>query len=330
MKIVIPDDYQGIFLTSPSLPRLERLGEVTIHGDKITDEADAISRMQGASIVLGNRERTPLSRDVLTSLPGLKLLSMTGTGFVNLDLPSATELGILVTRTPGQSVRAVTELTYGLMLAAARKLAFLDRSVRAGAWPSVAGYELQGRTLGIIGLGTIGRDVASIAPAFRMNVVAWGPTLTPERAEASGATYLPLHDLLRTADVVSIHLRTSKETRGIIGAAEIALMKRTSILINTARAALTDEVALATALQEHRIAAAGLDVYMDEPLPADSPFLKLDNVVLSPHTGWTTAEVFERFVSTAIENVENYLAGHPTEMLNPEVWERTRGQEIPA
>jgi len=149
-------------------------------------------------------------------------------------------------------------------------------------------------------------------------------SLTRERAAERGATYLPLHDLMQQADIVSIHLRLTEETRGIIGPAEIALMKPTAILINTARAAITDEAALVKALQERRIAGAGLDVFMEEPLPQDSPLVKLDNVVLSPHTGWTTAEVFERFVSTAIANVENYLAGNPTQMLNPEVWEGQR------
>ncbi|MCL4371486.1 MAG: D-2-hydroxyacid dehydrogenase family protein [Chloroflexi bacterium] len=324
MKIVIPDDYQGIFLNSPNLVRLERMGEVAVHTERIRDEDDAIARMQGATIVLGNRERTPLSRHVLSSLPELKLLSMTGTGFANLEIPAATELGILVTRTPGQSVRAVTELTYALLLAVSRRLAFADRAVRGGQWPDIFGRELQEKTLGIIGLGTIGSDVASIAPAFRMKVVAWGPTLTPKRASAAGATYLPLAELLRVSDVVSLHLRSTKETRGILGAAEIAQMKPGSILINTARAALTDEAALISALQEGRMAGAGLDVYMEEPLPPDSPLRRLDNVVLSPHTGWTTEEVFERFVTTAVDNVENYLAGNPTEMLNPEVWQRRK------
>jgi D-3-phosphoglycerate dehydrogenase / 2-oxoglutarate reductase len=322
MKIVIPDDYQGIFLDSPNLARLKRIGDVTVFTEQIRDEDDAIARMQGATIVLGNRERTPLSRRVLTALPELRLLSMTGTGFVNLDTAAATELGILVTRTPGQSVRAVTELTYALLFAVARKIAFVDRSVRAGGWPSIAGLELQDKTIGILGMGSIGVDVASIAPAFRMKVVAWGPTLTPERAAAAGATYLPLHEVLSRADVVSMHLRPCKETRGILGAAEIAHMKPSAILINTARASLTDEAALIKALQEGRIGGAGLDVFMEEPLPSDSPLLKLDNVVLSPHIGWTTAEVFERFVTTAVDNVENYLSGNPTIMLNPEVLEK--------
>ncbi|MHB0870540.1 MAG: D-2-hydroxyacid dehydrogenase family protein [Chloroflexota bacterium] len=325
MKIVVPDDYQGIFVESPSLARLKRHGEVVIHTDRIESEADAIDRMRGASIVLGNRERTPLSRAVLSALPELKLLSMTGTGFANLDLAAATELGILVARTPGQSVRAVTELTYALMLAVARRIPHGDSLVRRGEWPSITATELQEKTLGIIGLGTIGSDVASIAPAFRMKVVAWGPTLTPERAAERGATYLSLPELLRQADVVSIHLRLTKETRGMIGAAEIAQMKPCAVLINTARAALTDEAALIRALEERRIAGAGLDVFTEEPLAADSPLLRLDNVVLSPHTGWTTAEVFERFVSAAVDNVESYLAGNPTQMLNPQLWESRKG-----
>jgi len=157
-----------------------------------------------------------------------------------------------------------------------------------------------------------------VTKRFGANVVGLGPTLTPERAAASGATYLPLLELLKESDIVTLHLRSIEETREILGAAEIARMKPGAILINTARAALTDEAALVQALQDSRIGGAGLDIYMEEPLPADSPLLKLDNVVVSPHTGWTTAEVFERFVATAVDNVENYLAGKPTEMLNPE------------
>lgn len=327
MKIVIPDDYQGIFLNSPQLSRLKQWGEVQVYQEKIVDEADAISRMQGATIVLGNRERIPLSWRVLSELPELKLLSMTGTGFANLDLAAANELGILVTRTPSQSHRAVAELTYALMLAVARRIPFGDTAARRGEWPSITGTELNGKTLGILGFGTIGVQVASIAPAFGIKVIAWGPTLTPERADAGGAVYLPLADLLRQADILSIHLRLTKETRGILGAAEIAQMKPSAILVNTARAAVTDEAALVKALQEKRIAGAGLDVFMEEPLPKDSPLLSLDNVVISPHTGWTTADVFDRFVTKAVDNVENYLASNPTEMFNPEVWQHRKGRQ---
>lgn len=323
MKIVVPDDYQGIFRNSPHLARLKKFGEVEVHTHQIADEADAIERMRGATIVVANRERIPLSRAVLAALPDLKLLSMTGVGFANLDLAAATELGILVTRTPGRSHRAVSELTYGLMLAVYRRIAFGDRKIRQGEWPSIAGIELDGKTLGIVGFGTIGSDVASIAPALRLKVVAWGPTLTPERAEAGGATYLPLPDMLRQADIVSIHLRLTDQTRGVFGEAQIAQMKPSAILINTSRAAVTDEAALVKALVEGRIAGAGLDVFTEEPLPEGHPLLQLDNVVLTPHVGWTTVEVFERFVATAVDNVENYLAGRPTEMINPRVWQDT-------
>lgn len=320
MRIVIPDDYQGIFLNSPHMARLEKVGQPRVYTEKIAGEADALDRMKGATIVLGNRERTPLSKDVLSQLPDLKLLSMTGTGFLNLDLPAATELGILVTRTPGQSQRGVAELTYALMLAVARQIPRGDAAARRGEWPSIAGTELNGKILGILGFGTIGGMVAEMAAAFGMKVVAWGPTLTPERAAAGGATYLPLPELLRQADVVSVHLRLTEETRGIVGAAEIALMKPSAILVNTARAATTNEAALVEALREGKLAGAGLDVFMEEPLPAGSSILTLDNVVISPHTGWTTKEVFERFVDAAVTNVENYLSGAPTEMLNPQVW----------
>ena len=322
MRIVIPDDYHGAFLDSPQLARLKKLGEVSVHTERIADESDAIERMRGATIVVGNRERTPLGRRVLSALPDLKLLSMTGTGLPNVDLPAATELGILVTRTPGQSRMAVAELTYGLMLAVARRIPYGDAATRQGEWPAIIGTELNGKTLGIVGLGTIGREVARIAAAFDMRVIAWGPTLTPERAAEAGVGYRSLEQLLGEADIISIHLRLTKETRGLFGSKELAQMKPSAILINTARAGVTDEAALITALKERRIAGAGLDVFAEEPLPKDSPLFQLDNVVLSPHTGWTTGAVYNRFITSAVDNVENYLAGKPTLMLNPEVWER--------
>lgn len=324
MRIVLPDDHTNIISQSPLLEKLRGLGEVEVFDTPVRDEAEAIHRLQGAQIALTIRERSPLTRTVLEALPDLRLLAMTGTGFGNLDLEAATELGIVVTRTPTLAVRTVAELTLGLMIGLLRRIPQADAAIRRGEWPSITGVELQGKTLGIVGLGRIGGMVARIAAAFAMKVIAWDPVLTPEQVNAAGATYVPLDDLMQTADIVTIHLRLAPKTRGAIGARNIARMKPTSFLINAARAAITDEEALVTALRERRIAGAALDVFMREPLPVDSPLLGLDNVVLTPHIGWTTAEVHQRFASSAVGNVENYLAGTPTNMLNPQVWERRR------
>jgi phosphoglycerate dehydrogenase-like enzyme len=325
MKIVIPDDFTNTFASSPHLERLKRLGEVVIFSSPVPDEQEAIRRLQGAQIVAANRERTPFTRKVLESLPDLKLLSVTGPFFNNVDFPAATELGIVVTKTPSSAPRAVAELVFGLMIAVFRRIPRGDAAIRRGEWPALIGEQLSGKTLGIIGVGNNGSLLTDIATAFQMSTVAWGPFPSDrEQALKVGAKYLELDELLRTSDVVTLHVRYSEITKGLIGAREISLMKPSAVLINTSRAGVTDEKALIAALQEGRLAGAGLDVFMKEPLPPDSPLIALDNVVMTPHIGFTTTRVAALQAEWAIDNVDSYMAGKKPEIANPEVWEKRR------
>jgi phosphoglycerate dehydrogenase-like enzyme len=211
------------------------------------------------------------------------------------------------------------ELTIGLLLATVRRIPQEDRAMREGRWQTRIGVELSGKTLGILGLGRIGSRIAAFGKLLGMRVIAWGPTLTEERAAAGGVMYVPLDTLFRESDVVSLHLRLSEQTRGLVTARHLSLMKPTAFLINTARGPLVDEAALVAALRERRIAGAGLDVFDAEPLPANHPFLALENVVLTPHIGYVTEEAYHIFFRQVVENIESYLDGHlPPRALNPD------------
>jgi phosphoglycerate dehydrogenase-like enzyme len=213
---------------------------------------------------------------------------------------------------------STTEMAFGLMIAVMRRIPQSDQAMRRGEWPLVLGYVLKGKTLGILGLGKIGTEVAAIARAFGMKVIAWGPTLTPERAHRSQATYVPLDQLMREADVVSVHLKLSEQSKNLLNEARLRSMKRSAYLVNTARGAIVDEQALVKILQENAIAGAALDVYVQEPLPPNHPLLSLDNVVLAPHLGWPTDSGFEGFADNAVANILDYMEGKLTRALNPE------------
>jgi D-3-phosphoglycerate dehydrogenase / 2-oxoglutarate reductase len=199
-----------------------------------------------------------------------------------------------------------------------RRIPQSDRAMRNGEWPLVLGYVLKGKTLGILGLGKIGTEVAAIGHAFGMKVIAWGPTLTRERAAKSQATFMPLDDVLRTADVVSVHLKLSEQSKGLIDERRLRLMKKSAYFVNTARGAIVDEQALVRVLADNAIAGAALDVFVEEPLPAKHPILELDNVVLTPHLGWPTDSGFEGFAENAVANILEYMDGKLTRALNPE------------
>jgi phosphoglycerate dehydrogenase-like enzyme len=229
---------------------------------------------------------------------------------------------VLVTETEGSGASPV-ELTMGLILAAARRIPQEDRALREGRWQTGVGVELRGKTLGILGLGRIGGRIAAFGNLLGMRVLAWGPTLTDERAAAAGVTRVSLETLFRESDVVSLHLRLSEMTRGVVTAALLALMKPTAFFVNTARGPLVDEAALVATLRARRIAGAALDVYDVEPLPVDHPLIALDNVVLTPHVGYVTGEVYRIFFRHVVEAIEAYLDGTlPPRTVNPEVWRR--------
>ncbi len=323
-RIAVLDDYQGIVLSLPYWARLAGRASLEAFRDTLTDEASLVHRLMPYEILVLIRERTRFPASLLARLPNLELLAFTGRNTGHVDVPAAAARGILVTDTGGSGAGPV-ELTIGLIIAAVRRVPQEDRALRAGQWQTTLGIELAGKTLGILGLGRIGSRIAAFGRLLGMRVLAWGPTLTPERAAASEATYVPLEMVFRQSDVVSLHLRLSEQSRGLITADLLALMKPTAYLVNTARGPLVDEAALVTALRERRIAGAALDVYDVEPLPAGHPLLTLENVVLTPHLGYVTEEAYHVFFRQVAEAIASYLDGQvPARALNPEALARRR------
>jgi phosphoglycerate dehydrogenase-like enzyme len=323
-RAAVLDDYQGEVLSLPYWQRLAGRVRVDHFRDTLAEEDALVARLASYEILIPIRERTRFPASVLSRLPGLELLALTGRNSGHVDVAAATARGVLVAETTGSSVAAI-ELTFGLILATVRRIAQEDRAVREGRWQTSIGLDLAGKTLGVVGLGRIGSRVAAFGQFLGMRVLAWGPTLTPERAGAAGVTYTTLERLMAESDVVTLHTRLSPLTRGMITARHLALMKPTAYLINTARGPLVDEAALLEVLRHRRIAGAGLDVFDQEPLPAGHPFLALDNVVLTPHIGYVTREAYDAFFSQVVENIETFLDGKvPARALNPEVMGRRR------
>jgi phosphoglycerate dehydrogenase-like enzyme len=322
MKLAILDDYQQVALASADWERLRRRGvEITVFHAPFASIDEAALKLAAFDIVCLMRERTPFPRALVERLPRLKLVTLTGVRSPSLDHHACSERRVPVTHTrAGTSGASTSELAWGLILAAARDLAKAERGMRAGRWQEglAGGITLEGRRLGLIGLGKLGSRVARIGSAFGMDVVAWSENLTPERAIAAGALYLPKDELLATSDVISIHLVLSERTRGLIGAADLAKMKKGAILVNTSRGPIVDEGALLVALASGQLAHAALDVYDREPLPADHPLRRIENVTLSPHLGYVTQESFRMYYEDTIENVEAWLDGKPLRLLNTE------------
>lgn len=318
-RIAILDDYQGLVSSLSCWKRLEGRAEVQAFRDTAATEEALVDRLRAFPIIVPIRERTQFPASLLKQLPNLRLLALTGRNSGHVDVSAATSCGILVAETEGSGA-STFELTIGLLVAAARQIPREDRAMRAGLWQTSIGVELSGKTLGILGLGRIGARVAAAGRLFNMRVLTAGLTVTDDRAAAAGATRVTIDDLFRESDFLSIHLRLSEQTRGIVTARHLSLMKATAYLINTARGPLVDEHALVAALRARRIAGAALDVYDVEPLPAIHPLRSLDNVVLSPHMGYVTAETYEAFFTQVVENVARYLDGElPLRTLNPEV-----------
>jgi phosphoglycerate dehydrogenase-like enzyme len=316
VKVAVLDDYQRAFDETEAIQRLRRRADVEILTEKMPTEEALVRALKGAQAIIPIRERTRFPASLLQSLTDLELISQTGTHAYHLDMEAATNAGIIVAMAPGSNSAA--ELAFGLMLAVMRRIPQSDQAMRRGDWPSVLGYVLRGKTLGILGLGKIGTGVAEIGRAFGMKIIAWGPTLTPERASRSQVTYMPLDELLKEADVVSVHLVLSDQSRNLLNEARLRLMKKSAYLINTARGAIVDERALVKILQENAIAGAALDVFVEEPLAANHPLLQLDNVVLTPHLGWPTDSGFAGFAENAVTNILDYMDGKLTRVINPE------------
>jgi phosphoglycerate dehydrogenase-like enzyme len=317
MKFAILDDFQGAAASLPCMHQLRGCGELVAFRQPLSSPAQIIEALKDVQILIPIRERTQLAGAVLEALPNLEMISQTGGNTPHLDLEAATRRGIVVCTSQG-SGQSTAELTFALMLAVMRHISQEHQALRAGQWQTSQGTGLQGKTLGIIGLGRIGSRVAHIAQAFGMRVLATGFTLTAERALAHGVRMAALEDLLARSDVVSIHLRLSDRSHKLIGRRELRLMKPTAYLINTARGPIVDETALIDVLRHHRIAGAGLDVFEQEPIAPSHPLLQLDNVVCTPHVGFVTQENYEQMLGGAVENILNYLDGNPTNVRNPQ------------
>jgi phosphoglycerate dehydrogenase-like enzyme len=314
-RVAVLDDYSASIARMACWDRLAGLAEIDVFTDHCAEERLLVSRLADYEIVVPIRERTVLSRSVLQGLPRLRLVALTGRSIGQVDLAAATDQGIIVTDTPG-SESSAPELTIALMLALARHVPHHDRGIRDGQWETRVGMELSGKTLGILGLGRVGSRVARVGNALGMTVLAAGLTLTDERAERAGATRVEIEQLFSQSDVVTVHLRLADSTRGIVRRDLFDLMKPEALFVNTARADLVDQQALVAALRDGRILGAALDVYATEPLPANDPLRRLDNVVLSPHVGYVTEEAFELFFGGAAEQIEMFLTGQePTRVV---------------
>lgn len=320
--IAVLDDYTRIARNSADWDSLPGKPEVRFHHDRGPSRELLLQRLADVDIICTMRERTRIDAAMLEALPQLKMIAATGRGQASLDVAKATELGIMVTVTGGGGGDSTGELTWGLIIALMRQIPTEDTALRRGEWQTVVGTGLDGKTLGILGLGRIGSHVAEIARAFRMQIVAWGPTLTAERAERNGAEMVSKEELFRRADVITIHWVLSDVTRGLIGAAELNLMKPTAFLVNTSRGPIVQQQPLLDVLASGSIAGAALDVYDQEPMPDDHPLLSLPNTVLTPHLGYATEEGYRAFHSQQVENIRNLLDGHPTNVFNPDVLQR--------
>ena len=306
MRVAILDDIHNAYEGTAGVRRLRERADVRIFTSAFGDPA----ALRGFDALLANRERTRFTRTLLEQLPDVRIIAQTGNHAYHIDLAAAAERGIVVAKASGGFSRGAAELAIGLMIAVMRHIPAADDAVRRGEWRTPFTSVLHAKTLGILGLGHVGRHVAGIATAFGMRVLAWSPHLTDESARAAGAERRELDDLFRESDIVSIHLTLAPESRGLIDARRLALLKPSACLINTARGPIVEEAALVAALAEKRIAGAGLDVFDTEPLPPGHPLTHLPNVVLTPHLGWPTDEAYAAFADAAADVLLAYLDGH--------------------
>lgn len=322
IKLALLDDYQKVALKLGDWDRLRKRGvEITVFHEPFTSIDDAAQKLAPFDVLQLLRERTAFPRSLIEKLPNLKFMVLTGARASSLDDKAATARGIPISNTPGGGSNASTaELCWALLMSCARDLAKGERLMRSGGWHDGIRnmVVLEGRRLGVIGLGRLGSRVAGYAKAFGMDVVAWSQNLTEEKAKQGGAKLVSKDELLATSDFVSIHLVLSDRTRGLIGAGDLAKMKKTAMLINTSRGPIVDEVALISALKSGTIAHAGLDVYDKEPLPAGHPLTKLDNVTLVPHLGYVVEESYRHFYAGTIADIEAWLDGKPINVINPD------------
>ena len=315
VRAAILDDYQNVAMGFADWSQIAKDVEIKVFNKPFGSQDEAIKALQGFAVVVGMRERTPFPRKVVEALPDLKLLITTGARNNSFDIKACAERGITVCGT-GAVGSPTTGIAFGLMLELTRRIGFENARLKAGApWQTTIGRDLEGLTLGILGLGKLGQRSAAVGKAFGMKTIAWSQNLTEEKAKAAGADYVSKDDLFRNADLVTIHLVLSDRSRGLVGAKELGLMKKSAYLINTSRGPIVDEKALIAVLQSKSIAGAGLDVFDVEPLPLDHPFRKMDNVVITPHLGYVSEPNYRNYFRDIVENIRAWLDGKPVRVI---------------
>ena len=309
-SIAILDDYQGVALKMADWSGLQRQHPMKVFRQPFASEDAAATALADFEIVCLMRERTPFPASLFARLPKLKLVVTTGMRNASVDVAAATKHGVVICGTPSGG-HATAELAFGLIMSIARNIPYETQAMRQGAWQTTVGRDLRGKTLGILGLGKLGSQLAVYAKGFGMNVIAWSQNLTAEKAKAAGAELVTKQDLFSRSDFISIHMVLSERSRSLVGAAELALMKPTAAIINTSRGPIIDGVALLAALRDGRIASAGLDVYDSEPLAADHPLRSEPRAILTPHLGYVTEETYRLFYGGTVSAIEGWLAGTP-------------------
>ena len=308
-QIAVLDDYQNAALESADWSVIGHRADITVFKDHLADPDAVIERLLPFDVVCVMRERTPLPRKVIERLPNLKLIASTGSVNASIDVAVAGDRGIAVVHTGYRSDPTV-EFTWALILACARHIVTESNSVRSGGWQQTVGVDLRGKTLGVLGLGNVGSEVARIGSAFGMKLIAWSQNMTAETAKATGAILVSKDQLFERADILTIHLVLSSRTRGLVGAAELEKMKPTAWLINASRGAIVEEQALITAMQNKRIAGAAIDVFDIEPLPPSHPFRTLGNVLATPHIGYVSQGLYKTFYEDTVSNIRKWLDTH--------------------
>jgi len=315
VRAAILDDYQNVAMGMTDWSPIAKDVEIQVFNKPFGSQDEAIKALQGFAVVVGMRERTPFPRKVIEALPDLKLLITTGARNNSFDVKACADRGVTVCGT-GAAGSPTTGIAFGLMLELTRRIGFENARLKAGApWQTTIGRDLEGLTLGILGLGKLGQRSAAVGRAFGMKTIAWSQNLTEEKAKAAGADYVSKDDLFRNADFVTIHLVLSDRSRGLVGAKELGLMKKSAYLINTARGPIVDEKALIAVLNSKSIAGAGLDVFDVEPLPLDHPFRKMNNVVITPHLGYVSEQNYRKYFPDIVEDIRAWLDGKPVRVI---------------
>jgi D-3-phosphoglycerate dehydrogenase len=317
-RCAILDDYQNVALKLADWSKITKDVDIKVFTEAVgRSDADTISDLKDFDIIVMMRERTRFPRAVIDGLPKLKLLITTGAYNASIDMKVCAERGIVVSGTGGFG-NPTTGITFGLILELTRRIGWEHARMKSGVlWQNTLGMDIEGKTLGVLGLGKLGARVAGVAKAFGMKVIAWSQNLTPERCKEVGAEYVSKDDLFRNADIVTVHLQLSDRTRSLATAKELGLMKKTAYVVNTSRGPIIDEKALLDALNKKQIAGAGLDVFDVEPLPLDHPYRKMDNVVITPHLGYVSQQNYEKYYPDIVDNIRGFLDGKPARVIAP-------------